>query len=124
MHGDDGGHAWASLSAAGRAWLAAFVVVMLAVPGVGLVAATRPAPFSWHMFAGAAQVVVYEVERDGRRSPVDVGDWLVRDRGEHRARAGLAAHLCGADDTVDVVWVERRDVLARTSEREPWPCED
>lgn len=121
--GREGGRpGWGSLSLAGRVWLVGFVVVMLAVPIVGGVAAARPAPFSWHMYSGSEVTETYEVERDGERQPADVGDWVVRSRGEPWARQGLPDHLCRSDETVDAVWVQRQVVTTEETDRERWPC--
>lgn len=113
---------WSSLSIAGRVWLVGFVVVMVAIPLVGRVAAERPAPFSWHMFSGSELVETYEVERDGRLEPVDVGDWVVRPRGEWQSRQGLAEHICRSDGTVEAVLVERQVITAQETDRERLPC--
>lgn len=66
----------------------------------------RPARFGWQMFSGGRPRVEFRVElADGTVEPIDVGDYLARERSEVDLASALPPHLCRRIDGVEIVRV-------------------
>ena len=105
-----------------RAWVAAWVAVMIAVPAWGLLVQDRPAPFSWQMYAGTEHAETWTAHSGEDAEELATSDWLVRPRAEAWARDGLAEHVCRLDPTIDEVVMERRPLLSVDVEKRMWTC--
>lgn len=87
---------------AAAAFVAAFLVVQLAVPVVGLFR-ERPASFSWHMYSVFASLPdIRVVDPTGREELVDPSGLMVSRRAEVDYVPALLAFLCQRDDVASV----------------------
>ena len=100
------------------AFVAAFLVVQLAVPVIGLFR-ERPASFSWHMysvFASLPQVSV--VDASGHEAAVDLEPLLAARRAEVDYVPALVQLLCGRQGVASV-----RIGEASQTDAEVVPCD-
>jgi hypothetical protein len=88
--------------AVAAAFVAAFLVVALAVPVIGLFR-DRPAPFSWHMYSALASLPdVSVIDASGAERAVNLETILAAGRAEVDYVAALVERLCQADGVAGI----------------------
>ena len=98
------------------AFVAAFLVVALAVPIIGLFR-DRPASFSWHMYSALGSLPdVWVIDASGRELPVAYDDLLASRRAEVDYVPALVARLCADANVASVRVVASDDAVI-------WPCD-
>jgi hypothetical protein len=103
--------------AVAAAFVAAFLVVALAMPVIGLFR-DRPASFSWHMYSALGSLPdVTVVDVTGAELAVDLDELLASRRAEVDYVPALVERLCREDAVVVAVRIARDDVT------EEHPCD-